>query len=169
MLMKKIIKANLYTKTKTILKNHQFDSVQNEDGSLFSRGRYKTKILVSDLPEWFIEGSYYRQCGYMSAKGIKYLLYNPNLHSNHMFKDDFLYISYDKPIVPISGERVAFKFKGFDEYIWGWDIVNFLKAAEKHSNYDIKGIKVQIEEKRKWFETTYPDFYKLECGTESIF
>ena len=170
--MNKRITANLYTETKTIWKNREHVIIRNDDGALFSQGQYKTKIFPSDLPEWFIEGNYFRHRGYLSAAGVKHLLYDPNLFTNHMFKDDFLYISYDKPIVPLSPERrpqSVFKFGGFDEYIWGWNIVSFLKAAEKHSNYDITDIKMQIEKKRQWFENTYPDFYRLECGTQDVF
>ena len=167
--MKKRITANLYTKTKIIWQNKEHIMICNDDGTLFSNRRYKTKILPSDLPEWFVEGHYYKNHGYLSAKGVKYLMYKPNLLFNHMFKDDLLYISYDKPIIPVTGEDHWPRFEGFDEYIWGWDIVSFLKAAEKYSSYDISGIKVQIEEKRKWFESTHPDFYRLECGEQDIF
>ena len=165
--MKKRINANLYTETRIIWKEHTM--IGNADGTLFSNRHYKTKILPSDLPEWFVEGSYYKNQGYLSSKGVKYLLYDPNLHTNHMFKDDFLYISYDRPITTIDGERSVFKFEGFDEYIWGWNIVNFLKAAEQYSSYDIKGIKEQIKKKRQWFKATFPEFYDLECSTSSIF
>jgi len=166
--MSKKITAHLYTETKTVWKNCQHVIICNEDGALFSNRCYKTKILPSDLPEWFVEGNYYKNQGYLSAKGVKHLLYDPNLHTNHMFKDDFLYISYDKPITTVDGERGVFKFEGFDEYIWGWNIVKFLKAAEKYSGYDITGIKEQIEKKRQWFENTFPEFYRSECGTPNI-
>jgi hypothetical protein len=167
--MKKRISANLYTETKMIWKNRDHIIIRNEDGTLFSQGQYKTKIFPSDLPEWFVKGRFYKHHGYLSASGIKYLLYDPDRFSNHMFKDDFLYISYDKLIIPISRNQSVFKFDGFDEYIWGWDIVSFLKSSERYSNYDITDIKAQIEKKRKWFETTYSEFYRLECGISNIF
>ena len=167
--MNKKIKANLYTETKTVWRNHQHQTVQNEDGALFSKGRYKTQILQADLPEWFIEGNFYRHRGYLSAKGVKHLIYKPNKIFDHMFKDDFLYISYKQPIVPVTDPQSVFKYDGFDEYIWGWNIVHFLKAVEKYSGYDISEIKEQIEQKRKWFEDAFPRFYQLEGPKEPIF
>ena len=167
--MKKRITANLYTETKTVWRNRQHITISNENGALFSRGEYKPKIFPSDLPEWFVEGNFYRHRGYLSAKGVKYLIYRPNKFSNHMFKDDFLYISYDKHIVPAADPQSVFKYDGLDEYIWGWNIVRFLKAAEKYSSYDISQIKEQIEQKRKWFEETFPKYYEIEGPKKPIF
>ena len=68
---------------------------------------------------------------YLSAAGVKHLLYIPNKWSNHMFKDDCLYISYNAPIVPNADSRSFERYTGYDEYIYGGAIVRFLKAAEK--------------------------------------
>ena len=82
-------------------------------------------------------------------------------------KDDFLYISYDRPIeLESDREKHIYKYRGFDEYIYGGVIVDFLRAAEKYSGYDISGIKGQIEKKRLWFKETYPEFYKLEVSAD---
>lgn len=137
------------------------------DGYLFSRGRYRTKIRAEDLPEWYVYGYLYKLHGYMSAKGVKYMVYCPNKHTNHMFKDDFLYISYDRPIVP--DESRWERYSGFDEYVFGGVILDFLLAAEKYSGYDISGIKAQIEEKRQWFKATYPEFYRWENPQDKPF
>lgn len=143
--MRKRIAANLYTHTKTIWRNSQQALIYEDEGYLFSQGKYKTKIMPEDLPEWFVSGYFYRHQGYLSAKGVKYLVYKPNFTFNHMFKDDFLYISYNRAIAPVDQNDSVFKFEGFDEHIWGSGIVDFLKAAEKYSNYDISQIKVAIE------------------------
>ena len=162
--MKKKITAYLYTESKTVWEKHQFVTLYNDDGALFSHGRYKTKIIPEDLPEWYVKGSYYRQVGYLSAKNIKYLLYKPNYFTNHMFKDDFLYVSYDKPITPIPGDFAL--FEGYDEYIWGGTIPRFVESAKGYSNYPVAEIEVEMEKKRLWFKETYPEFYHLEVGAK---
>ena len=75
-----------------------------------------------------------------------------------MLKDDFLFISYDKPIVHENNNLTS--YSGYDERIYGGIIIEFLKAAEKYSGYDISEIKAQIEDKRLWLKAHYPDDYK---------
>ena len=57
--MGKRIKANLYTETKIIWNGYEHLAVRNDDGTLFSQGHYKTRILPADLPEWYVYGRYY--------------------------------------------------------------------------------------------------------------
>lgn len=127
-------------------------------GYLLSGGKYRTKIRPEDLPEWYVFGYLYKRHGYISAKGVKHLVYRPNKSWNHMLKDDFLFISYDKPIVSENNSLTS--YSGYDERIYGGIIVEFLKAAEKYSGYDISAIKAQIEDKRLWLKSHYPDDYK---------
>ena len=103
----------------------------------------------------------------MSAKGIKDLAYRPQKHWNHMFKDDVLFISYEKQITH-TGDTVT-SFDGYDELIFGRTIIVFLLAAEKYSGYDITGIKQQIEDKRMWLKATFPDAYQAEVGQDEPF
>ena len=162
--------AHLYTESKSRWEGEHFRTIYGNDGTLFSGGTYPTRITPADLPEWYVHGRYYKNWGYLCAKGIKYLVYEPNMVFNHMFKDDFLYISYDRPIEPEPDrEKHIYKYRGFDEYIYGGVIVAFLRAAEKYSGYDISGIKEQIEKKRLWFKETYPEFYKLEVSADRPF
>lgn len=164
------INANFYTVAQTpTLKT--FDRIREADPEryLFSKGRYKTKIRTEDLPEYFIEGVYYRTHGFMSAKGVKQVVYHPNMWVNHMFKDDYLYVSYDKEIETIKTKMGYIDFKNHDYVIRGWSIINFLKGIEKYSNYDISFIKEQIELKRKTFEENHPEFYKLEVSNPNFF
>lgn len=154
--------ANLYSESKTNSRTGHRQYIYGKDGTLFSGGTYPTKITAEDLPEWYVYGRFYKHWGYMSAAGVKHLLYIPNKWSNHMFKDDCLYISYNAPIVPNADSRSFERYTGYDEYIYGGAIVRFLKAAEIYSGYDISGIKEQVEDKRLWFKNTYPEFYELE-------
>ena len=109
----------------------EFVRIESPEGYLLSPRKYrtyKTKILPTDLPEWYVYGYFYKRHGYMSAKGVKYLAYRPQKHWNHMFKDDFLFVSYDKPITH-TGDTVM-SYKGHDELIYGGMIIDFLLAAE---------------------------------------
>ena len=131
----------------------EFVRIESPEGYLLSPGKYrtyKTKILPTDLPEWYVYG-YYR----------------PQKHWNHMFKDDFLFVSYDKPITH-TGDTVM-SYKGHDELIYGGMIIDFLLAAEKYSGYDITEIKEQIEDKRLWLKATFPDAYQAEVRRDRPF
>lgn len=162
--------AHLYAETKRDRHSGNYKLISGKDGTLFSCGIYPTKLTAADLPEWYVFGRYYKHWGYLSAKGVKSLVYEPSKFSNHMFKDDFLYISYDKPITPNPDRSFGFyKYIDFDEYIYGSVIVSFLLAAEKYSGYDISAIKAQIEDKRLWFKETYPDDYALEVSDDKPF
>ncbi len=165
--MKKL--ANLYLKYKYVWdrNGHGRVLVEDKDGYLFSHGIYPTKVKPEDLPEWYVFGYLYKCHGYISAAGVKDLLYRPSKFSNHMFKDDFLYISYNKPIQ--NRDRGIVEITDCDERIYGWLIVSFLEAVEKYSSYDISEIKAAIEEKRKWFKETYPDDYAREVHNDEPF
>lgn len=160
--------ARLYSISKTNSRTGHLRYIYGDNNTLFSGGTYPTKITAEDLPEWYVYGRYYKHFGYLSAKGVKHLLYTPNKWTNHMFKDDCLYISYDKPIVHNPNREMYYdRYTGYDEYIYGFAIVAFLKAAEKYSGYDISRIKDQIEDKRIWFKNNYPDFYELEVPEDA--
>lgn len=90
---------------------------------LYSEGRYKTKLTAHDMPPWYMRGLYYGYAqGFLNTKDVAKLTYTPNLCFNHMFKDDFLYISYNSP----SKRRKIFNAEEpYDEYVWGFNIPNF--------------------------------------------
>lgn len=79
-----------------------------------------------------------------------------------MFKDDMLYISYHEEEISAVANQSFQRYQGYDFFICGSTIVDFLKAAEQYSGYDISEIKAQIEDKRLWFKATFPEFYALE-------
>ena len=133
-----------------------------DESVLYSEGRYKTKLTAHDMPPWYMRGLYYGYAdGFLNTKNVSKLVYNPNLCFNHIFKDDFLYISYNTP----SKRRKIFNAEEpYDEYVWGFNIPKFLYMAKRYSGYDTAPIWQQIEEKRLWFQHTYPDDYKREVG-----
>lgn len=149
-------KSKLYTVEHYVRKNHKYQKIQNEDGTLFS-GHHKTKIFEDDLPEWYVYGRYYKMWGFLSTKGITDLLYVPNLWVNHFLKDDYLLISYGGKIEPNPEINSFEKYTGFDERVWGNEILAVLKGAEKFSGYDISGIVQQLREKKRILIENHPD------------
>lgn len=166
--MRSKIKANLYTLRPTpTLKHYGEIMPEDKNGYLFSQGRYRTKIKAEDLPEYYIPGTYYRTPGFLSAKGVKQMVYKPNFWINHLFKDDYLYISYDKEIKQMDTGNGIVDYVGSDILLWGWSIIDFLKGVEKYSNYDISEIKKQIEFKRQTLKENHPEAYRVEGGESS--
>lgn len=83
----------------------------------------------------------------------------------HMFKDDFLYISYQHPIssCPLLDIYLSSPdSKLYDEVIFGGIIPHFVRFAEQYSLYDCTSIWSQIEEKRAWLKANYPTDYQHE-------
>ena len=165
-------KSKYYTETKYVWNGRERILVPAENGTLFANGIYPTKIRPEDLPEHYMEGLYFcYNKGYLSAKGVKDLLYRPNKFSNHTFKDDFLYISYSDPFDSKWREENIDMWGIWDEadfYIWGHNIPRFLDMAEKYSGYDTGEIREQIRDKMEWLKETYPDVYRWEGGEEVV-
>lgn len=167
--MSKKLNSNLYTETiikfdrngKDFAGSFYYDTL--EDGCLFSKLKYKTKIKPEDLPEWYVKGRYYKNFGYMNAKGVKYLVYEPNYHFNHLFKYDWLNVSYDKPIVLEERENLfgfgekKFEYTGYDYSIEGTYIIEFIEAVVKYSDVDVNDIIDELIKKINWFVKEYPD------------
>lgn len=122
------------------------------EGYLFARGIYRTKIKSSDLPDWYVEGFMHEQLGFISAKNVKHLLYKPNYATNHLHKDDLLFISYDKPIEPDENGTHGIWYHGYDHVVHGPLIVNFLEAAKVYSGYDTKDIMREVRKKERWYK-----------------
>lgn len=144
------IKSYIYTKCKI----ESFDFAQ--DNFLYSQGRYRTKLTIDDMPEWYVEGIVYKTPGYIRAKGVVDLKYIPCFF-NHLFKDDVLLISYTKPITYDKESLCGYTS---DERLYGFMIPRFMEAVKKYSNVDTAEIDQAIKDKWKWFEQTYPEEMK---------
>ena len=159
---KKHISAALYMESK-IKYRKEFTVLTDPNGYLYADGVYPTKILPEDLPEWYVHGYMYKRHGYMSAKGVKYLLYNPNYtFHNHLFKYDSLFISYNEPIEPYEDEHGLHWYKGYDHVLSGPVLVNFVEAAKKYSGCDTSGIFEEIVRKKEFYYEKNPDAYKAD-------
>jgi predicted metal-dependent hydrolase len=151
-------RAVLYMKSKVIWTRKENMAETDPDGYLFANGTHRTKILPEDLPEWYVYGYMYKRQGYMSARGVKHLLYVPNYtFDNHLHKYDSLFISYDELIEPYEFDNGRQWYKGYDQVLSGSVLVDFVKAAGKYSCYDIGGILSEIARKKEFFYERNPE------------
>lgn len=131
--------------------------------AIHKSGNYATKIKPEDLPDCYIPLCVSGRTMYVSAKGIKHIAYKPNYLFNHVFKDDFLYISYDEPII-MKEAKYCNAIEGYDIALWGPAQYDFIETLEKSGWYDVSLIKKAMEEKIKWFKNNNdnpePDFKK---------
>lgn len=155
------IKSTLYMESYYNIRKGK--TVQDPDGYLLSKGIYRTKLRPADLPEWYIEGCMYSGQGYICAKGVKHLVYDPNYtFTNHLFKDDYLFISYDQEITPVKTDLGTSWFEGYDHMLRGWMLVHFIEAVKKYSDFDTTAIEQEIERKKAWYIANNPPEERYE-------
>lgn len=150
---KKRIASTLYMESRILHRPLRIET--DPDGHLYSDGRYKTKIYASDLPEHFVYGYLYKRHGFISAAGVKHLLYVPDYIFNHRHKYDTLYISYDEPIRQDAGDHGLKLYDGYRHAVSGPLIIDFVDAAEKYSGYDVSDIRREIQRKSDWYDEKY--------------
>ena len=131
-----------------------YDRPSDPNGFLFADGRYRTRILPSDLPQWYIRVYIYREYNYLSAMGVKHLVYKPNYFTEHRFKDDALYISFGSEITRSSNRGLG--FEGYDFVLFGPSIPAYVQAVRQHSGLDTSIIEEKIVAKERWFQENYP-------------
>ena len=89
---------------------------------------------------------------------------------NHLFKDDYIYISYKEPLNAKVNEWGSIEYTNYDVCVCGNDIVDIVLAAEKFSEFDTTEIRAEIEKKRVWLRDNHPDEYARAVGEdEDIF
>ena len=120
------------------------------DGTLLAQGKYRTKIFASDLPSWFVFGALYGQEGFISAQGVKDLLYRPNYIAENNCENDLLLISYgDKIEETVSSEGFSW-YKNYDYAISGSLIFDFVIAVNTYSDIDTADILAEMERKKRY-------------------
>lgn len=147
------IVSTLYVESR--IRHNPLRAETDPDGHLFSDGQYKTKIYASDLPEHFVYGYLYKRHGFISAAGVKHMLYVPDYTFNHRLKYDTLYISYDEPIRLDTGDHGLKLYEGYKHAVSGPLILDFVDAAEKYSAYDVSEIRSEIKRKSDWYDEKY--------------
>ena len=94
----KRIGANVYTQGK--FGKGLREIVDTDNLLLYSDGRYPTKLTAADLPEDYIKihsRVIWYMKGYLRTSGIVDMMYRW-VRENHLFKDDYIYISYHGPL-----------------------------------------------------------------------
>lgn len=164
----KNIKSFLYTKGK--YKKGIINTENRDNEYLYSKGIYPTKIKKEDLSEDYIEfrsKSIWYLTGYMKTSGVVDIEYK-SLKTNHLFKDDTLYVSYKEKLK--KGEL----WKGYIDYIncdvkiSGSFIIPILLSIEKYSDIDTSKVRKQILEKFNWWKENCPDDYARAFKDEEI-
>lgn len=165
--MKKI-NANWYTTGKIDRRNWQIN--KDENGYLYSEGRYLTKIKKDDLPTDYIEfhsRTIWYMDGFIKTSGVKDLFFEYR-KDNHFLKNDYLYISYDKKIEEIKDEYGNDEVRYFDFIICGGDVLSILLNIEKNSSIDTTIVKNKINEKFRWWKDNYRNDYIGSYGEKEI-
>ncbi len=160
--MQKQLESFLYTKGRYGDRNLPDYDEDNE--YLYANGKYLTNIRKEDLPEGYIEfssGTIWYRTGYIKTSGIQDIKFVAR-KNNHLFRDDYIYISYRGKITHDIFKHDYEGFPDYDVHICGKSIFPILLAAEQYSGLDISEIKKQIEEKKNWYRENYSKDY-IEC------
>jgi hypothetical protein len=151
-------RSTLYMESKIKWVKRDLVVERDPEGYLYADGRYRTKILPEELPDWYVYGYLYKRHGYLCAKGVKQLIYKPNyLITNHSFKYDTLYISYDKEIVPYESEHGSIWYKDYEHAIGGSLLPHFVDAVGRFSDYDVTEIEAEIKRKIAFYYEHNPE------------
>lgn len=162
------INANFYTKGKFGKRIREIVDTDNE--FLYSKGQYPTKIKKEDLPEDYIEfrsRAIWYMTGYIKTSGIVDINYRA-LKINHLFKDDYLYISYREKLKMEKNQFGFWDYINYDFCICGNDIITIALAAQKYSNIDIQKVKNKINAKVAWYRENCKEDYIRQFGDKDI-
>lgn len=165
------IKALFYTRGR-FGKSYR-ETLDRDNEYLYARGHYPTKIKKEDLPEDFVEfhsRSIWYMYGYLKTSGVIDVGYKP-LKINHLFKDDYIYISYKEKLKIKENDWGSYDYENYDLCISGNSIIPILLSIEKYSNVDTTEVRNKILDKVKWFKEEYPDDYErnFDKGDIDIF
>ena len=157
--MKKI-NSKWYTEGKFVKKLMKI--LDRENKNLYSKGLYPTKIRKDDLPKDYIRfqsRTIWYMTGYLKTSKVQdvYYIY---VKENHLFKDDYLYISYNNKL---KIEKSKYGFEDCIDYdfcICGNDIIPILFGIEKNSKINTTKVRNKIMEKFEWWKKNEVDDYK---------
>ena len=164
----KRLNALFYTKGK-FGKNIR-ETLDKDNEYLYSEGKYPTKIKKEDLPDDYIEfrsRAIWYMTGYIKTSGVVDVSYKA-MKINHLFKDDYLYISYHEKLKSEKNELGFEDYINYDLVVCGNDIVRILLAIEKNSKVDIEHIKEKIYDKFYWWKDNCSDDYKRCFGEKEV-
>ena len=114
--------------------------VVNVGNYYYAEGSRPTKIQKADIPEYYVEGyAYHMSEVFVKAKDVKDIAYKRSKITPESFKDDVLYISYDKPIKMVKDAHGWTQFENADVTVFGVFILDFVEGMKKWSP-DVKAI-----------------------------
>lgn len=147
------------------------ETLDTDNPFLYSGGYNRTKITAEDLPEFYCpihSRSIWYMDGFVRTEGVKYVDYT-FIDENHLFKDDYIYISYSKPIRTVSNSWGTTDMADYDVAISGNDIVPILLYIEKYSpDVDTSHVREKILEKVKLYREHYPDDYNRQFDDPNV-
>lgn len=165
--MKKIC-SDWYTRGKFGRQTREIIDKENE--FLYAKGLYPTKIKKEELPKDYVEfksRTIWYMTGYLKTSNVKDLYYS-YIKENHLFKDDYLYISYDKKIEKVKNRYGNEEIRYFDFFLCGNDIIDVLFSIEKNSDIDTTNIRNKIKEKFEWWKENETEDYKRWSNGKNI-
>ena len=104
--------------------------------------------------------------GYIRTSGVVDIGYT-YIKENHLFKDDYLYISYKEKLKFEENKLGTLQYVNYDMSICGNSIIPILLAIEVNSNVDINIVKEKIYEKVEWYKNNYKEDYIRQFGNEN--
>ena len=156
----KRIGSNIYTRGKFGGRLRQ--TIDTGNPFLYAHGQYPTKLTAEDLPEDYItiqSRVIWYMTGYLRTEGITDLGYTW-VKENHLFKDDYIYISYHGLLKEVKSQWGFKAYEDYDICVCGNEIVDIVCAAEKYSGFDTSKVRAEIEKKRIWLRDNEQDYYK---------
>lgn len=144
--------------------------IDRDSEYLYSRGKYKTKIKEEELPEYFLKvfGKVFRYSyGYINVRDVVDIEYTKGPF-NHLFKDDWVYLSYKGKIDFIISNSGYESCKNWDICVSGGDIIKIILAVEKYSKIDVTKVKEKVNKKIRWFKENYKEEYVQALGDRDI-
>ena len=86
------------------------------------------------------------------------MVYIPSRFSNHYLKDDRLLVAYGGRITEVKPDaRYYDEYEGWDDWIWGNEIITILRGARKYFGYDIEQFIEKLKWKKEYMQTEFPD------------
>ena len=159
---KPTIRANFYSIERITYKKRKYLYLTNPRGYLFSGAATLVKITKEDLPVCFVPARYKKCYGFIRTNKVKSIVYIPNSSDSHFLKDDVLLISYKDEIIKDPGD--LYGFKNYQLYIFGLDILTFLKSVRFFSpEIDVSHIEERIRNKKQHLMDFNKEVYSLEA------
>ena len=144
------------------------ETLDTDNPFLYSHGRYPTKITKEDLPEDYIQirsRVIWYMTGFIKTSGIVDMDYTW-MRENHLFKDDYIYISYHEKLKIEADEYGIKRITNEDLFVCGNAIVDIVLAAEKYSGFNTSKVRAKIEEKRIWHRDNESEEYARAVGED---